>query len=556
MKPLIRLAPQYIRSGLSCPRSSVCMRSRVHPSLVRLFAAVPPDSNKPKGPLNTNLDISEPQLQVPSQPEHPHSQIGTAPSSAPSSQAYEPPIAKEHTFRPITSKDWNEIEAGIDPVPERDWHESSGSVPLNKDWPITRAEFDLLPPEEQGRLVNEEWRRSQLEYIRREKLTDHNHLHPPGEPFKMPMVAYHRGYAPIGTTPPPVQKIPWQLRRPWNWIRHGTIALFAGAVLATLVAILIQYQDEWKLRYLESKSPAPEGWPEKAREYYAVALRHKNEGELQLAAWALQRALVEAGYRWIIEPEKAPEDQRMYVDLANAWVIRKLMMWEIELKHWDKAIALMDGLSTAYEEETPLSRMRRSDILRILAVPTEMTKGVQSASAMLRTAISYAGYELPENPKETIVLPEGVRGNAILLRALEDYILLQLRHGLMTAKQGLPTLLSIAKVYRHTPYPVRDACAEGGVLLQIGEIMYALGHLEESFQWTDRAVKVAQRAISEQSDDYDRQRCLECVGNGSNSIGILYEVATEAKIHANLRNKEILRAHWKHSKWLLTLVFS
>ena len=342
----------------------------------------------------------------------------------------------------------------------------------------------------------------------------------------MPMVAPHRGYAPEGTTPPPIQKIPWQLRRPWNWIRTGGIALFVGTLLAAVAAWVIQHRDEWELRNLEKKAPAPKDWTEKARGYYAVALHHKNAGEVQLAVWALQRALVEAGYRWVIEPANVPEGERMHLDLANAWVIRTLVMWEIELEHWDKAISLMEGLSTAYEDENPLNHARRSDLLRILALPTEKTKGVQSANSMFQTAIAYAGYELPKNPKDPIILPEGMQGNALLLRVLEEYIIFQIRHGLKSAKQALPTLLSIANVYRQTPHTMRDVCAEGLVMLHIGEIMYALGHQDESIQWTERAVQSTRKARKNQSTDEDRQRCSECVGNGSNSLGILYEVDT------------------------------
>jgi hypothetical protein len=300
--------------------------------------------------------------------------------------------------------------------------------------------------------------------------------------------------------------------------------LFIGVFLATVTAWLLQHDDEWELRKLEGKSPAPIGWSEKARGYYAVALRHREQGELQLAVWALQRALVEAGYRWILEPEKVPLEERNPLDLANAWVVRTLVMWEIELQHWDKAISIMEGLSTAYEQDDPLNWARRSDLLRILALPTEKLKGVQAAMAILQSAISFAGFEIPKNSKETIILPDNLHGNPLLLRALEDYTILQIRHGLKTPKHALPTLLSIAKVYRDTPYPVRDVCSEGGVMLHIGEIMYVLGHPDESVQWTERAVKGARRATSEQTTEEDRKRCSDCVGTGCNSLGILYEV--------------------------------
>ena len=460
-------------------------------------------------------------------------------SSSPKAYKFTPPPSEERTYSPITSKDWHEIEANIDPVPPREWLDSDSPVPLNKDWPISQAEFNILPPEEQSRLVNEDFRRDKLDFLRQEKLQDHNHLHPLDEPFTMPMVSPHRGYAPEGTTPPPIQKIPWQLRRPWNWIRTGGIALVVGTLLAAVAALVIQHKDEWKLRNLEKKTPAPKDWTEKARGYYAIALHHKNEGETQLAVWALQRAFVEAGYRWVIEPASVSEEGRIPLDLANAWAIRTLMMWEIELEHWDKAISLMEGLSTAYEDENSLNHARRSDLLRILALPTEKTKGVQSANAMFQTAIALAGYELPKNPKDPIILPEGMQGNALLLRVLEEHIIFQIRHGLKSAKQALPTLLSIANVYRQTPYAIRDVCTEGLVMLHIGEIMYALGHQEESIQWTESAVQSTRKARKNQSTDEDRQRCSECVGNGGNSLGILYEVDTLCTL-ADVRNVVIL----------------
>ena len=387
-----------------------------------------------------------------------------------------------------------------------------------------RAEFDILPPEEQKRLLDEDHRRKQFDFVRREKLHDYNHLHPPGTPFQMPMVAYHRGYAPEGTTPPPVQHIPWQLRRPWRWIRNAGIGLFAGAFLAALVALAMQYQDEFKLWNLEKKTPAPNDWPNEARAYYAVALNHRKEGQQQFAVWALQRALVEAGYRWILEPEKVPEQERRPLDLASAWVVRTLTLWEIELQQWDKALGLMAGLSTAYEEENPINRMRRSDLLRILALPTEKINGAESAAALLQTAMEYLGYEVPKNPRQDIVVPEALRGNSIFLRILQEYMILQIRHGRKSAKQGLPTFLSIAQAYRQTPYPIRDACGESSIMLNIGEIMYALDHPDESLEWTERGVDAARKAINGQPHEESRQRCSECVGNGANSLGILYEV--------------------------------
>jgi len=424
----------------------------------------------------------------------------------------------------MTSKDWAEIESNVPQVPPQNWLESDKPVPLNKDWPISQAEYDILSPEEQARLAQEDLNRRDFDRIRSDKLYDHNHLHPGGTPFRAPMVAYHRGHAPEGTTPPPVQQIPWQLRRPWNWIRNGGIGLFAGALLAAVVAFGIQYQDEFKLRNLEKKTPAPNDWSDKARAYYAVALNHRKEGEQQHAVWALQRALVEAGYRWVLEPDKVPEQERRPLDLANAWVVRTLILWEIELQHWDKAIGLMEGLSTAYEEDNSLNRMRRSDLLRILAPPTEKTKGAEAAAALLQTAMEYLGYEIPKSPKEEITVPDNLRGNSIFLRALQDYLILQIRHGGQSPKQALPTFLSIAKAYRQTPYPLRDVCSESSVMLNIGEIMYAVGHADESFEWTERGVDSARQALNQQPHEESRQRCSECVGNGYNSLGILHEV--------------------------------
>src|SRR5439155_2233976 len=125
-----------------------------------------------------------------------------------------------------------------------------------------------------------------------------------------------------------------------------------------------------------------------------------------------------------------PEEERISLDLANAWVIRTLLLWEIELEHWDKSISLMEGLSTAYEEDSLLNRARRSDLLRIAALPTEKTKGVEAACAMFRTAIEFVGLKLPKNPKDPIILPEGMRGNGLLLRVLAEYVIFQIRHGL------------------------------------------------------------------------------------------------------------------------------
>jgi len=322
----------------------------------------------------------------------------------------------------------------------------------------------------------------------------------------------------------------------------GGIGLFAGVLLAAVVAIGIQYQDEFKLRNLEKKSPAPNDWSEKARAYYAVALNHRKDGEQQLAVWALQRAIVEAGYRWILEPDKVAEEERRPLDLANAWVIRTLMLWEIELGQWDKALGLMEGLSTAYESDNPLNRMRRSDLLRILALPTEKTKGVEAAAALLQTSMEYLGYEAPKNSKEVILVPDKLRGNAIFLSTLQDYTILQIRHGLKSAKQSLPTFLSMAQAYRQTPYPARDVCGESSVMLNIGEIMFAVGHADESLEWTKLGVDTARKAVKDQSHEESRQRCSECLANGSNSLGILYEVA-----HLDVSSNEEKRGEFERA---------
>lgn len=340
----------------------------------------------------------------------------------------------------------------------------------------------------------------------------------------MPMVSYHRNYNPEGTTQPPVPEIPWQLRRPWSWIKKGAVGLLVGAMLASAVAVAVTFKDSLSLRKLEAKNPAPAAWNQKAKGYYAVALQHKQDGELQLAIWALQRGLVEAGYLWIIDPSKVSENTRLPLDLHDAWVVRMLLLWEIEAEHWDNALGLMEGLSTAYEADDPWNNARRSDLLRIIATPTEKTRGVQAADKVYQMAISYAGMELPKSKKEPIELPEKMQGQALLLRTLEEYMIFQIKHGLKTAKQALPTLLSIAQVYRNTPPSLRDVCGEGEVMLHIGEIMYALGHVDESLQWTERAVSATRRVTNEQTTEEDRLRCSECVGNGCNSLGILYEV--------------------------------
>lgn len=528
MKPLIRLVPRYIRSISHYPQPSICIRLRAQTPFIRSLATLPPDSHKPQD-SDKSHEEDTPQTSQSSVPSQHDPSTSQSLSSSPKAYKSSPLPPSKETYTPITSQDWHELESNIDPVPETNWLDSDNPVPLNKDYPLTQAEYDALPPIEKSRLSNEDYRRRKLEYLREQKLNDHNHLHPLGEPFKMPMVAYHRGYAPEGTTPPPIQKIPWQLRRPWNWIRGGVAVLVTASLLAGIAAWGILHKDEFELRMLEKRNPAPGDWPEKARGYYAVALHHKKEGQTQLAVWALQRAIVEAGYRWVLEPENSPPAQHAHkgkaeLDIYTAWVLRMLVMWEIELQHWDKALAIMGGLSTAYGGEDPLSLARRSDLLRIMALPTEKMNGVEAANMMFRTAISYAGYELPKNPKDPIILPEGMRGDAVLLRVLEEYMIFQIHNGLKSAKQALPTLLSIAKVYRQTPYPIRDVCGEGIVMLHIGEIMYSLGHQDESIQWTERAVNGTRAALPKQTNEEDQIRCSECVGSGCNSLGILYEV--------------------------------
>jgi hypothetical protein len=527
MKPLVRLGPLHIRCFNLHHHPKAFRRIGIQYPFTRSLATLPPDprapENEPSSPTRSNPPESSPTAEseqgLPatsqSQPKYPQAYTQPPP----------PPSPQEYVDEPISSRDWYKIERDLTSIPETTWSDTDNPVPLNKDWPLTSQEYDILPNDEKARIAYEDWQRKQLDFVRKEKLNDHVHLHPLGSPFNMPMVSYHRNHSPEGTTPPPIQHVPWQLRRPWSWIRKGGIGLFLGVFLASIVAFLLQHGDEWTLRRLEGKSPAPKAWPEKARGYYAMSLNHKNEGKLQLAVWALQRALVEAGYQWIIDPKKVPESERLPLDLESAWVVRTLMVWETDLKHWDKALTLMEGLSTVYEEENPLNWARRSDLLRVAALPTEKAKGVQAAAAVYRTAISFAGYELPKDPKEPIILPQGMRGHAVLLRALEDYIIFQVRHGMKTPKQALPTLLSIATVYRETPYSNRDVCSEGAVQLHIGEILYALGHKDECFQWTETAVKSTRQAMSEQTNEDDARRCSECVGNGCNSLGILFEVS-------------------------------
>jgi len=546
MKPLSRLAPYCSRNVVLYPHRSTCIRLRNPIFLSRPLATLPPSSKNTDPAAESSNTDTQRSLSKDNDPSTSLDQ--TAPPSP--SQAYTSPKRVQYETVPITSDDWAELERSIPPVPESNWFDSDGPVPLNKDFPLTQAEYNNLDPDEKARLAYQNWRRERLEYIRKEKLNDHNHLHPAGTPFEMPMVSYHRNYNPEGTTPPPLPDIPWQMRRPWSWIRKGGLGLLVGTLLAGVFALAVTYKDEWALRRLESQNPAPGTWKEKARGYYAVALHHKQQGELQLAIWALQRALVEAGFLWILDPSKVPENERPPLNLQNAWVVRKLLLWEIEGEQWDKAMNLMDGLSTAFESDDPLNNARRTDLLRIIALPTEKAKGIQAADKIYQMAISYAGWQLPKNKKETIELPDNMKGYSLLLRTLDEYMVFQIRNGLKTAKQALPTLLSIAKVYRNTPLPLRDVCGEGEVMLHIGEIMYSLGHKDESLEWTERAVSSTRRGMNQQTTEEDRARCSECVGNGCNSLGILYEVVS-LKIWLIVRRREIMTSLWRRLRWLL-----
>ena len=527
MKPFVRLVPRSLSIATARPLCRACHQRFETQITVRWLATLPPNcQNEEPDKFDERRNRQLPETL--SSPNDSNVTSTQQDSKLPQkySQAYPSPpnSSQKSTVEPITSKDWKEIEAEIEAPPPLSWIDSDKPVPLNKDWPMSKADFYSLPNDEKARLVHEDWAREQHEYIKSEKLWDQTHLHPPGTAFKMPMVAYHRNYAPEGSGPPPVQEIPWQLKRPWNWVQRAGLGLVAGGLLATMVIWMIQHRDEFKLRSLEARNPAPTDWNDRARGFYALGLKHKEAGEMQLAAWALQRAFVEAGYQWVLEPEKIPEGQELKLNEENAYVVRTLMQWEIELEHWDKALKLMESLSTAYEENSPTNLARRSDLLRILALPAEKVKGVQAANEMYRAAISYAGLDISKDPNAPIVLDQGAQTSPFLLRALDDYMIFQIRNGLRSAKQALPTLLAIASVYRETPIQVRDVCGEGTVMLHIGEIMYALGHRDESLQWTLRAVETTRRALPLQKHEEERQRCSECIGNGCNSLGILHEV--------------------------------
>jgi tetratricopeptide (TPR) repeat protein len=442
----------------------------------------------------------------------------------PSPRAYK---SKEDkwTYSPITSQDWEQIESKIDPVPEADWSESDSPVPLNRDFPITQADFAQLSPEEKKRLRDEERRRIQLETIRKTRMYDHKHLHPSDELFQMPMVAPYMGYAPEGNEPPSKKEVPWQMRSPWRWIRPVSLTLLIGSLFVGAAVYLARHREEYQLKALEVAAPAPEDWSLKARHYYALSLKHKNAGEFQHAVWALQRALVEAGYRWVMEPQNIPLLERKPLDLENAKIIRQLLLWEINLEHWDNALELMPAVASAFHEETPENHARRSDLLRIMAFPTEKVHGVDAAATMFKDALGYLNFTLPKRRKEVIVLSEDMAENRQLLRTLDEYVVYQLRNGVKKPKEVLPTLVSIARVYHNTPFHLRDLCSEGLVLLHIGEIMYASGKHEESLNWTTRALEGAKLGMTNRlSAEEDRERCTECLGMGSVSLGVLYEV--------------------------------
>ena len=92
-------------------------------------------------------------------------------------------------------------------------------------------------------------------------------------------------------------------------------------------------------------------------------------------------------------------------------------------------------------------------------------------------------------------------------------------------------------------------------MLNIGELMYALGHADESLEWTERGVDSARKAMDQQPHEESRQRCAECAGNGCNSLGILYEVANLCG-WTNESNEVSLNRRWNHLKRQLILGLS
>jgi hypothetical protein len=341
----------------------------------------------------------------------------------------------------------------------------------------------------------------------------------------MPMVAPYLGYAPVGDGPPREKEVPWQMRAPWSWIRPVSLSLVIVSLFAGGALYLSRHREEYELQALEAAAPAPEDWSMEARHYYALSLKHKNAREFQHAIWALQRGLVEAGYKWVLEPQVVPLLERKPIDLENARLVRQMVIWEIDLEHWDKALALMPALASAFREETPENRVQRADLLRLMALPTEHVHGPETAAMMYKDAFAYLDFTLPKRRKERILLPDDMTGNGVLLRTLDEYVVFQLRNGLRKPKEVLPTLVSIAHVYQNTAFQTRDMCSEGLVMLHIGEIMYALGKEPDSFEWTMRAVEAAKLGMTTRiSSDEDRERCTECLGMGSTSLGILFEV--------------------------------
>jgi len=549
MKPLTRLPIRCIYCTVFSPRPIIRPRGPTTPFRSPITTVVPSNSQDPKSPHNPKA----PKLTEASA--CPGSEIQKS-SSAESQGLKPPPRAyesneEEWTYSLPTSEDWDQIESAIEPVPELDWSESDAPVPLNRDFPITQSDFAQLPPEEKKRLFNEGNRRIQLETIRKTKMYDHIHLHPPDEPLQMPMVAPYLGYAPEGDGPPPSKEVPWQMRRPWKWIRPFSLTFMISSLFVAGAWYIAQHQEEYELKALEVAAPAPEDWSLKARHYYALALKHKNERELQHAVWAMQRGLVEAGYRWVVEPQSVPQRERKPIDLDNAKVIRQLLSWEIDLEHWDNALQLMPALASAFRQETPENNSRRADLLRIMALPTEMVHGADAAATMYKDALSYLDFTLPKQRKQVILLPDDMAENTELLQTLDEYVLFQLRNRIKKPKAVLPTLVSIARVYHNTPFHIRNLCSEGLVLLHIGEVMYASGKHEESLEWMTRAIESAKLGMGRLSTDEDGERCTECLGMGSTSLGILYEAPFSLKISAaDCSNGVSMSRQWTHSKLL------
>jgi len=525
MKPLTRLPIRCIYCAVFSPRPTIRPRvptTQFRSPVTNAVASHSKTRDNPKAPKLTEASAS-------SGSEIQKSSSTEAQGLKPPPQAYES-AEEEWTYSLPTSEDWDQIESAIEPVPEHDWSESDAPVPLNRDFPITQSDFAQLPPEEKKRFLDEGKRRIQLETIRKTKMYDHKHLHPPDEPSQMPMVAPYLGYAPEGEGPPPRKEVPWQMRPPWKWIRPLSLTFLISSLFVAGAWYIAQHQEEYELKALEVARPAPEDWSLKARHYYALALKHKNEREFQHAVWAMQRGLVEAGYRWVVEPQSVPLPERKPIDLDNAKVIRQLLSWEIDLEHWDNALQLMPALASAFGQETQENKSRRSDLLRIMALPTEMVHGADAAATMYKDALSYLNFTLPKQRKQVILLPDDMAENAELLRTLDEYLLFQLRNRIKKPKAVLPTLVSIARVYHNTPFHIRNLCSEGLVLLHIGEIMYASGKHEESLEWTTRAIESAKLGMNRLSTDDDRERCTECLGMGSTSLGILYEAPFSLKI--------------------------